>query len=273
MSFQFPTDSSSLRNSTRFRNAKKEMLETILEASGRFSGVKPGSSSPEVRASYEKLVKEIGANRGRDLYYPFIGSGLGAGPLVELMDGSVKYDMITGIGINFFGHTHPALVEEMIDGLTADPLQGNLEPGYEMAELLKTILARVGQGSRLNHGWMMCSGTMSNEVALKIIRQKKFPATKDEGASAARARTADTSKVVKVAVATSLAVASSGSFPKEKAYTTPASGGKATTGTTTWKPSPRKPTARSAGEAVSAIRRIAMESCRPYAGHAQGGHR
>ncbi len=31
------------------------------------------------------------------------------------MDGSVKYDMITGIGINFFGHSHSEYMGEVID--------------------------------------------------------------------------------------------------------------------------------------------------------------
>src|SRR6185312_4748864 len=33
-------------------------------------------------------------------------------------------------------------------------------------------------GSRLKHGWLTTCGTMANENAIKIIRQKKFPATK-----------------------------------------------------------------------------------------------
>jgi 4-aminobutyrate aminotransferase/(S)-3-amino-2-methylpropionate transaminase len=175
---QSMTESSSLRGSTRFRAAKKELLESILEASQRMRTVKPSSSSSEMKEQYSATLQKFVRDRGRDLYYPFLASGLGSGPFMELMDGSVKFDMITGIGINFFGHTHPRLIEAMIEGLPGDVMQGNLEPGIEMKELLETVLSKVGEGSRLKHGWTMCSGTMVNEVALKIVRQKNAPATK-----------------------------------------------------------------------------------------------
>lgn len=167
-----------LRHSPRFIAAKRELLETIQESTRALEGVRPSSKSKEVAEAYQGLIQEFSKDRGRELYFSLIASGLGSGPYVELMDGSVKLDMITGIGIHFFGHSHPALISEMIDGLSGDVMQGNLEPGIEMKELLQALLKRVGDKSRLAHGWLMCSGTMVNEVALKIIRQKKFPATK-----------------------------------------------------------------------------------------------
>ena len=72
---------------------------------------------------------------------------------------------------------HPELIGEMIEGLGADVMQGNLEPGLEAKELLRALLSRVGAGSRLKHGWLTSCGTMANEIALKITRQKKAPAT------------------------------------------------------------------------------------------------
>jgi len=154
------------------------MLEAILEASHPLRNIKAGPSGSDIQEAYAKAIQEFSKDRGRELYFPIITSGIGAGPFVELLDGSVKYDMITGIGINFFGHTHPELIKEMINALPADVMQGNLQPGVEVKELLKTILAQVGEECRLKHGWLMCSGTMVNEIALKIIRQKKAPATK-----------------------------------------------------------------------------------------------
>jgi 4-aminobutyrate aminotransferase-like enzyme len=170
--------SATLRGSSRFALAKKELIAAIVEASSSIQGVRPGSSSAEVTEVFCSTLKSFAKDRGRDLYFPFLASGIGFGPWVELMDGSVKFDMITGIGIHFFGHSHPALMSEVIEGLPGDVMQGNLEPGVEMAELLRALLSRVGSGSRLTRGWLMCSGTMVNEVALKIIRQKRFPATK-----------------------------------------------------------------------------------------------
>ncbi len=170
--------SDTLRGSARFIAAKNELLSAIHAASSSICGVKQGSGGKEGAEAFQLAIQEFSKDRGRDLYFPFLGSGLGAGPWVELLDGSVKFDMITGIGIHFFGHSHPALLAELVDGLPGDVMQGNLEPGVEMKQLLRALLSRVGAGSRLAHGWLMCSGTMVNEVALKIVRQKKFPATK-----------------------------------------------------------------------------------------------
>ncbi len=177
MSFKSISESSTLQTSIRYQAAKKEMLETILEASRKIRVIQP-SADGEVKEQYLKTIQTFAKNRGRDLYFPFLSSGLGSGPFIELVDGSVKLDMITGIGINFFGHTHPELVKAVIDTLASDVMQGNLMPSIQMSELLALILSKVGEGCRLKHGWLMCSGTMVNEVALKIVRQKKAPATK-----------------------------------------------------------------------------------------------
>lgn len=171
------TEAKGLLSSPRFLAAKSELLKTIAEASQKVGGIKP-SQSEEIRKAYLAEIQEFQKDRGRELYFPYLSSGLGSGPYVELLDGSVKLDLITGIGINFFGHSHPELMGEMINGLSSDVMQGNLQPGIEARETIRAVVSRVGAKSRLKHGWLMCSGTMVNEVALKIIRQKKSPATK-----------------------------------------------------------------------------------------------
>jgi 4-aminobutyrate aminotransferase-like enzyme len=169
--------SQTLLASDRFKAAKKELLATLLDASRSIQKVEP-ASSPELREAYAKNLQDFTLNRGRDLYFPYLSSGLGSGPLVELADGSVKYDMITGIGMNFFGHSHPAFLSEVIDAATADPMQGNLQPGVEAPALIGLLLSKVGATSKLKRGWITTCGTMANELALKIIRQKNAPATK-----------------------------------------------------------------------------------------------
>ena len=178
MSFETMTESRSLLDSPRFRAAKKELLDAIAQSSTRVQGVKPAPAAPESREAYLKSIQDFERDRGRDLYFPFLSSGLGSGPFVELTDGSVKWDMITAIGVNFFGHSHPELMGELINGVSSGVMQGNLQPGVEAKEILSTILSKIGSNCRINHAWLMCSGTMSNEIALKIIRQKKAPATK-----------------------------------------------------------------------------------------------
>src|SRR4051812_46206505 len=129
------TESSSLLSSSRFRTAKKELLQSILDSSAKIRCIRAPHASSELRERYLQSLQEFSRDRGRELYFPFLASGLGSGPFVELEDGSVKYDMITGIGIGLFGHTHPELIGEMIDALPADVMQGNLEPGHEAKEL------------------------------------------------------------------------------------------------------------------------------------------
>lgn len=166
-----------LVSSPAFKAAKDALIKAALEGTKSAHEIR-GSTSPEIRDHFLSSLAEFGKLKGREPYFQYLSSGLGSGPFVELMDGSVKLDLITGIGINFFGHSHPAFMEEIIDGMTSDIMQGNLQPGAESEEIIRAVLAQVGPKSKLKHGWLFCSGTMSNETALKIIRQKKFPATK-----------------------------------------------------------------------------------------------
>lgn len=166
-----------LQKSDEFQTLKTQLIQLIGKSSEKVHGVR-GPRDSSQSAAYEQLMKDFSEHRGRPLFFPFIGSGIGSGPFMELADGSVKYDMITGIGVNFFGHSHPALIEEMIDALPADVMQGNLQPGDEPEKLLKILLNHVGSDCRLKHGWIMGSGSMVNEISLKMIRQKKAPATR-----------------------------------------------------------------------------------------------
>jgi 4-aminobutyrate aminotransferase / (S)-3-amino-2-methylpropionate transaminase / 5-aminovalerate transaminase len=152
-------------------------MKATLEGTRAATGICP-PTSPEIHQLYLEEIKNLGKLKGRDSYFQYLSSGMGSGPFVELMDGSRKLDLINGIGINFFGHSHPALIEELIEGVTSDVMQGNLQPGFEAQDILRTVLANVGAKSNLKHGWLFGSGTMANETALKIIRQKKFPATR-----------------------------------------------------------------------------------------------
>jgi len=174
----FDTEARTLATSARFTEAKKELLATISQAAQRVHAVRPPSQKAGVREEYLETIQEFAKDRGRELYFSYLASGLGSGPFIELLDGSVKYDMIAGIGVNFFGHSNPDLMAAMIDGLGADVMQGNLQPGFEAKDLAHELLEQVGSSSKLKHCWLTTCGTMANEIALKIIRQKKSPATK-----------------------------------------------------------------------------------------------
>jgi acetylornithine/N-succinyldiaminopimelate aminotransferase len=125
----------------------------------------------------KKRIDLIGAIRGRPLYHNYVGTGAGRGPFVELEDGSVKLDLINGIGINLMGHSHPRVMKAAIRGALSDVImQGNLQPNNDYLKLSEKLVQIAGRKSRIKHCWFSTCGTMANENALKMARQKNSPA-------------------------------------------------------------------------------------------------
>ena len=162
----------------RVTQAKRLILEALADYQGRLNGVRPPDADNKV--AYDKLIEQFGQMRGGKLYYPYLSSGFGKGSLVELADGSVKYDFITGIGVHGWGHSHPDMIEASIDAALRDTvMQGNLQQGQASATLVKTLLeATRNQGAKLEHCFLSTSGAMANENALKMLFQKKSPASR-----------------------------------------------------------------------------------------------
>lgn len=134
-------------------------------------------AKPELKVSYQEHLDQIGSLRGRPLFYPYIGTGKGHGPFVELADGSVKLDLINGIGINLMGHSHPRIIKAAILGALSDVImQGNLEPNIEYLKFSEQLVKIASRKSRLKHVWFSSCGTIANENALKMSRQKHSPA-------------------------------------------------------------------------------------------------
>ena len=140
---------------------------------------KPLPPSPDKKSLLEKHLKTIDELRGRPLLYPYISSGLGNGPLVQLIDDSVKLDFICGIGPHILGHSHPELIRASLKAALEDtPMQGHLLMGEIYTKLLEKLLFLAGRQSGLSQAWFCPSGSMANENALKAIRQKKKGARK-----------------------------------------------------------------------------------------------
>ncbi len=163
-------------NDPRVREAKQVLADVLAEYQAKLQEARTGD--PELTERYTAWLEDVGRLRGRELYYPYLSSGLGRGPLVELADGSIKYDFITGIGVHGMGHSHPAMLEAGIDGALEDTvMQGNLQQGTVSREVMELFIrAAGGGGSRIAHCFLTSSGAMANENALKIIFQKKNPA-------------------------------------------------------------------------------------------------
>ncbi|OGH56366.1 MAG: hypothetical protein A3G34_13280 [Candidatus Lindowbacteria bacterium RIFCSPLOWO2_12_FULL_62_27] len=167
----------------------EKLLDETERRARRIEAVR--GPAPGSEGALNDPLDAITALRGRPLFYPFIGSGAGRGALVELLDGSVKWDFITGIGTNFFGHADRQILRTCLNAALSDiPIQGHLEPNAEYAEFLSAV-SRIAPG-RCKLVWPSMSGTLANENALKIIRAKKRPAFRVlafDGAFAGRSTT------------------------------------------------------------------------------------
>jgi acetylornithine aminotransferase len=160
----------------RVQQAKELLQSALAEHQTELNQVR--TANPKRKKAYDKLLKEFADIRGGGLYFPYISSGLGNGPFVELADGSVKLDFISGIGVHGFGHSHPALLDAGIDAALCDTvMQGNLQQNAPSIALSELLLKTARQhGSQIAHCFLSTSGAMANENALKLVFQKHAPA-------------------------------------------------------------------------------------------------
>ena len=167
-----------LKEDSDLLNAKKQILKTLEKYQDEIDGIRPPSQ--ESKVTYEELIEQLQLMRGGALIYPYIGSGFGKGALVELEDGSVKYDFLCGIGVYQFGHCNPSLVAASIDAAVQDTLiQGHVQQNTNTLELTKLILEMANQDEPVfDHCFLTSSGVMAGENALKITFQKKAPANR-----------------------------------------------------------------------------------------------
>jgi 4-aminobutyrate aminotransferase-like enzyme len=149
------------------------LFSAILMEQKQFNQIRPADPT-KIESFKAQLAKYIKA-RGREFFYQYLSSGRGHGPFTELKDGSVKYDMIGGIGFNLLGHSHPIYIRSCLEAATVDTVMvGHLQTYQETNELTLHILEAVKK-SRLKHFWFACSGSFANDIALKLIWQKKNP--------------------------------------------------------------------------------------------------
>ena len=163
-------------NDPRIQEAKKLLADTLMDHSKNITEVKAGN--PELKEEYTKMLESFSAQRGGKLFYDYIGSGIGNGSLVELADGSVKYDFITGIGVHYFGHSHQGVIKAQVDGaITNTTMSGNLQQNVDSPKLFNLILEQANKyGAGFDHLFMTSSGVMTAENSLKMVFQKRSPA-------------------------------------------------------------------------------------------------
>lgn len=167
-----------LKEDAAIQEAKQKILNTLALYQEEISGIRPPCSERAV--TYQDMIESFQSKRAGALIYPYIGTGFGKGPLVELEDGSVKYDFICGIGVYQFGHCNPMLVSASVEAALQDTLiQGHVQQNLNTLKVTELILELANQGQSLfDHCFLTSSGVMAGENALKITFQKKFPANR-----------------------------------------------------------------------------------------------
>jgi acetylornithine aminotransferase len=170
--------SDQLSRDARIGQAKALLREALTEHSQKIDQVR--GPRPELVDSYQEMLSRLAIARGGAPYFPYITSGLGNGPFVELGDGSVKLDFIVGIGVHGLGHSHPLLLEATVDaGLEDTVMQGNLQHDEYSLKLCERLIGLAHRGGApLQHCLLTTSGAMANENALKIAFHNRFPASR-----------------------------------------------------------------------------------------------
>lgn len=162
-----------LAGDPRVAQAKRLLQDAMEEHRCKLTGVKP--PNPELKKNYEEMLNAFAEYRGAKLWFPFIGSGIGNGALVELADGSVKYDFINGIGTHYWGHSHLDLMTTGVDAAISDTvMQGHLQQNRDSIEIAKVLT----EAAKMEHCFLTTSGAMANENGLKMAFQKRHPANR-----------------------------------------------------------------------------------------------
>lgn len=152
-----------------------DLVDEVMVINSEINSIRPPQAGLAEKAKAK--MDYVAQLRGRPLYHNYIGTGAGRGPFVELEDGSVKLDLINGIGIHLMGHSHPRVMKAAVRGALSDVImQGNLQPNNDYWKLTEKLVKIASRKSRIKHAWFSTCGTMANENALKMARQKNSPA-------------------------------------------------------------------------------------------------
>ena len=152
-----------------------DLVDEVSSINSEIIGIRP--PNPALVNSAKATMDLLGKLRGRPLYHNYVGTGAGSGPFVELIDGSVKLDLINGIGIHIMGHANRRVMKAAVRGALSDiVMQGNLQPNNDYWKLSEKLVKLASRKSQIRHVWFATCGTMANENALKLARQKNSPA-------------------------------------------------------------------------------------------------
>jgi 4-aminobutyrate aminotransferase-like enzyme len=171
------TAAATLAASPAVQDAIDTIVREVIDAQSSITAARPPQG--ELVESYQSYLKRSADVKGKPPLYPYVGAGLGNGPLVELADGSVKWDMINGIGVHMFGHSDPDMIATALRAAMSDTvMQGNLQFNLDSIEFSELLAKEASRGSKLKYCFLANSGVMANESALKVCYQKNAPASR-----------------------------------------------------------------------------------------------
>lgn len=152
----------------RIARALELLQQVATEQQQDLQRVQP--ADPRRVSAYDERLKQFAELRGGGLYYPYLATGRGNGPWVELGDGSVKLDFISGIGVHGAGHGDAGLRAAGIEAAMLDTvMQGNLQQFDVSVDLCQRLVDLACEsGADLRHVTLSTSGAMANENALKL---------------------------------------------------------------------------------------------------------
>jgi 4-aminobutyrate aminotransferase-like enzyme len=169
------TAAAGLFNSPAVAESIDRIVAELRQAQASITAVRPPKGG--LKEQYEEYLQRVAAYKGKPPLYPYVGSGLGNGALVELADGSVKWDLINGIGVHMFGHSDPEVVATALRAAMNDTvMQGNLQFNHDSTEFAELLIEEASRSSNIRHAFITNSGAMANESALKVCFQKNHPA-------------------------------------------------------------------------------------------------
>jgi len=171
------TTGSELLSDPAIHDAFNSIVDQVAAYSARITDVQPPTS--DLKISFQQMLDDAAKVKGRPLLYPSISSGVGNGALVEMADGSIKWDMLTGIGVHFMGHSNPKVIKAQLDAALLDTTKhGNLQTSYDAVTFGEKLVKHASKTSDIAHAFITTSGAMANESAIKVCYQKHAPATR-----------------------------------------------------------------------------------------------
>lgn len=157
----------------RLLEARRLLEEVLAEERQSMDRIKPADE--DLKAAYENMCSEMAELRGGGLWYPYLGTGMGRNAHVVLADGSVKLDMITGIGVHVLGHMSKSVLDAHFESLLISTIQqGHLQQSVDAQTCLRLFLSLANREQQhFAHGILSSSGAMANENALKLAFQHR----------------------------------------------------------------------------------------------------